>query len=180
MIRIIPLSSDREPLLSPDTVWDGFIGDWAIAGSTDADHPFGLRSRAQLATAVLLCLMTDARVQPDELPDGETNRGWPGDSFDLREDLGEQPIGSKLWLLRRSVASDATALAAQDFAREALQTLIDQRVVSAVEVVGTATPADRRVDLQIVLKDKAGAVSFDGRFGVLWEQNNGMEHPLSV
>lgn len=178
MIRIVPLGNDAEPLLSPDTLWDGVQGDWALAGD-DKTNPGGLRARAELATAVLLCLMTDARVEPDELPPGEQNRGWAGDSFDLRTDLGETPIGSKLWLLRRSTASDATALKAEDYARAALQPLIGQRAVSAVDVVATADPAARRIDLDIVLKDRDGAVVYDRRFGVLWEQLRGLDRPLA-
>lgn len=179
MIRIVPLSAEGEPLFSPDTVWNGVTGDWALAGNDPANNE-GLRARAALATAVLLCLMTDARAAADELPEGETNRGWPGDSFDLREDLGETPIGSKLWLLRRSTASAATALKAEDYAREALQCLVEQRAVSSVTVTATASPADRRIDLQIVLKDRDGGIAYDGRFGVLWEQLRGLDRPLAV
>ncbi|WP_292537046.1 phage GP46 family protein [Mesorhizobium sp.] len=179
MIRIVPLTGDGEPLLSPDTLWDGTSGDWALAGD-DKVNAGGLRAKAALATAVLLCLMTDARVEPDELPAEEQNRGWPGDSFDLRTDLGETAIGSKLWLLRRSTASDATALRAEDYARAALQTLVDQGAVSFVEVTGTALPAERRIDLKILLKDRDGAVVFDRRFGVLWEQLRGLDRPLAV
>ncbi len=179
MIRIVPLSAEGEPLFSPDTVWDGVSGDWALAGN-DTANPQGLRARAPLATATLLCLMTDARVSPDELPEGEANRGWPGDSIDLREDLGETPIGSKLWLLRRSTASAPTALKAEDYAREALQCLVDQRAVSSVAVSSTVKPAERRIDLEIVLKDRDGGIAYDGRFGVLWEQLRGLDHPLAV
>ncbi|PBC09366.1 hypothetical protein CK230_17100 [Mesorhizobium sp. WSM3859] len=153
-------------------------GDWALAGD-DRANPGGLRTKAELATAVLLCLMTDARVEPDELPPEEQNRGWPGDSFDLRTDLGERPIGSKLWLLRRSTASDATAVKAEDYARAALQPLIDQRAVSSADVVATADPAQRRIDLAITLKDRDGAVVYDRRFGVLWEQLRGLDRPLA-
>lgn len=178
MIRIVPLTGEGEPLLSPDTVWGGVSGDWALAGD-DKANAGGLRARAELATSVLLCLMTDARVEPDEVPPEEQNRGWPGDSFDLRTDLGETPIGSKLWLLRRSTATEATALRAEDYARAALQTLVDQRAVSSVEVVATADPAQRRIDLVITLKDREGAVVFDQRFGVLWEQMRGLDRPLA-
>lgn len=191
MIRILPIDAGGEPLLAPDTVWNGVSGDWAIAesapplsgeplaGAPDGNAQ-GLRADAMLATSVLLCLMTDVRVEPDELPDGEANRGWPGDSFDLRDEFGERPMGSKLWLLRRSVANEATAIRAEDYARAALQTLIDQGAVASVDVVATAKPAERRIDLDIVLKDRAGGIILDRRFAVLWEQSRGMEHPLAV
>ena len=177
MIRVVPLDEAAEPLLSPDTIWDGVSGDWTLAGLA-AGNLYGLRAQAGLATAVLLCLMTDARVEPDELPPGEANRGWAGDSFDLREDLGERPIGSKLWLLRRSTASDATARLAGDYARFALQPLIDQGAVASADVTSQAKPAERRIDLSVRLNDRSGAVVFDRRFAVLWEQMRGLDRPL--
>lgn len=179
MIRIIPLNPAGDPLLSPDTIWNGVSGDWALAGDA-ADNPGGLRASAMLATSVLLCLMTDAHAEADELPDGEGNRGWAGDGFDIRDDLGERQIGSKLWLLRRSTASDATAIRAEDYARAALQTLIDQGAVAGVDVKASAKPAERRIDLEITLFDRAGGVVFDRRFAVLWEQARGLQHPLSA
>ena len=179
MIRILPLAGDGEPLLSPDTVWNGVSGDWALAGDALGNRQ-GLRATQALATAVLICLQTDARVEPEELPDGEENRGWPGDSFDLRQDLGEQPIGSKLWLLRRSVANEATAIRAEDYARAALQCLIDQGAVASVEVTAVAKPSQRRLDLGVVLRDRNGGTVFDQRFGVLWEQLRGVDRPLTV
>ena len=178
MIRIVPLAAGAEPLLSPDTVWDGVSGDWSEAGPNEVGNAYGLRARAALASAVLLCLMTDARVEPDELPEGEDNRGWPGDSFDLREDLGERPIGSKLWLLRRETATEATARRAADYARSALQTLVDQGAVATVDVSTTLVPGQHRIDLIITLRDRAGTIVHDGRYGVLWEQLRGLDRPL--
>lgn len=168
MIRIVPIDDDAEPLLSPDTIWDGAAGDWAVGD--EKGNVGGLRAKAALATAVILCLMTDARVEPDELPPEGDNRGWAGDSFDLRTDLGERLIGSKLWLLRRSTANETTAQRAEDYAREALQTLIDQGAVASIDVRATAMPVERRIDLVVILKDRDDAVVFNKRFGVLWEQ----------
>ncbi len=169
-IRIIPLSGETSTQLAPDLVWNGVTGDLAISGS-------GLRSEQQIATAVLICLMTDIRVDADELRDGDINKGWPGDGFDLRG--GETALGSRLWLLRRRTVDDSeTPRLAEDHARDALQTLIDQGVCVRVEAVATADPARNRLDLAIALYGRSGAEIFNQRFGVLWEQLNGVSKPL--
>ena len=169
-IRIIPLAGEASAQLAPDLVWNGVVGDLAISGT-------GLRSEQQIATAVLICLMTDIRVEADELRDGDVNKGWPGDGFDLRGD--ETALGSRLWLLRRRTLDDSEApRLAEDHAREALQTLIDQGVCVRVEAAATANPASGRLDLDIALYGRAGAEIFNQRFGVLWEQLNGVSKPL--
>ena len=61
-MRIVPIREDDEPQLSPDLVWDGVMGDFAIAEADEAGNRGGLRAKAQLETAVLICLMTDVRV----------------------------------------------------------------------------------------------------------------------
>lgn len=178
MIRIVPLASPAEPSLAPDTIWDGIVGDWSIAGGDEDGNRAGLRARAQIATAVLLCLMTDARVEIDELPPESGNRGWAGDSFDLRADLGEAAIGSKLWLLRRSVANARTAQQAEDYARAALQPLIGQGAIATADVTATAMEAARRIDLRIVVADRVGTVLLDRKYQILWDQIRGMDRPL--
>jgi phage gp46-like protein len=171
-MRIIPLTADAEPNLAPDLVWDGLMGDLALAGPDGLRG--GLRARATLETAVLICLMTDARAETAELRDGDVNRGWPGDSFDLAE--GEAPIGSKLWLLRRStVDAVETPRRAEDYARAALQPLIDQDAVARVDVAAEGDPARNRLTLAVTLTDRDGVTLVATRYAVLWDQLNGIE-----
>lgn len=171
-MRIVPLASPAEVNLSPDLVWDGIMGDLALSGG---DEPRGgLRAKAALETAVLICLMTDARAEATELRDGDVNRGWPGDSFDLQD--GEAAIGSKLWLLRRStVDAVETPQRAEDYAREALQPLIDQGAVAAVTVAAEAEPARNRLTLAVTLTNRDGDVVAATRYAVLWDHLNGIE-----
>lgn len=179
-VRIVPLTAPGEPLLVPDIVWDGTRGDYAPAADTEAGNRGGLRARAQLASAVLICLMTDARAEPVELRDGDVNRGWPGDAFDLDAQRGERRIGSKIWLLRRRTVDDIEVpRLAEDYAREALQTLIDQGAVAAVDAAAAAVPAEGRLDLEVTLTDRAGATLHAMKFRVLWEQLHGMDRPLA-
>ena len=174
-MRIIPIADKAEPSLAPDLVWNGIMGDLALAETGETANRGGLRSRAQLETAVVICLMTDARVSEDELRDGDINRGWPGDTFDIDTDAGEAQIGSKLWLLlRRTVDEIIAPKLAEDYAREALQPLIDQGAVAAVSVSATGLPAQNRLDLNVTLTDRFGSIIIAPNYSILWENLNGI------
>lgn len=169
-MRILPIAEPAEPLLLPDMVWDGETGDLAIDLARS-----DLQCAAAIETAVIICLMTDRRVEPSELPEGESNRGWPGDAFDLLP--GEVPLGSKLWLLRRRALTGpdgaSIEILAADYAREALQTLIDQGVAVRAEVSATRDETCNRLDLDVALYGRDGAQIYHRRFDDLWRQIDG-------
>lgn len=162
--------------LSPDILWDGVCGDLSVTPRTDADNPAGLRAQQALATAVLIALQTDRRVETFELPADTANRGWPGDSFDMTD---ETPLGSKLWLLRRRTLTNDVVLLAEDYAREALQPLIDQGAFVSVDVTAKANFAANHLALEIKLFGRDGAQVFHERYAVLWDQLNGIHAPLT-
>lgn len=166
-MRVIALPQPADPILTPDLVWNGTAADLVI-DSVRGDLQMG----HALETAVLICLQTDRRVEPSELPEGEPNRGWPGDAFDLQP--GDVPLGSKLWLLRRRALTEGIELEAEDYAREALQSLIDQGAVVRVDVSAVRTSDRSRLDLDISLYGRDGAVMHQQRFAVLWEQIDGL------
>lgn len=85
-----------------------------------------------LEPAVLYSLFTDAKASDDdELPDGGTDlRGhWADNLLDESE-------GSKLWLLRRRKQTQETLNLAVQYAKEALQWLIDDEHATKVDVTG--------------------------------------------
>lgn len=177
-MRILPLPAAPEASLSPDLVWDGLTGDLAPALPSEAENMGGLRARAAIATAVLIALMTDVRADPTELRDGDVNRGWPGDGFDLRG--YETPLGSKLWLLRRRTVDDVeTPRLAEDYALEALQPLLAQGVAARAAADATADPARNRLILDVALYGRDGVTVYQARYAVLWEQLNGLPDPLA-
>lgn len=114
-------------------------GDWAIvSGDLALDNP--------LRSAVMVSLFTD-RVAPEQpsasdqqvgiTPPGNAansglrgRRGWWGDAF------ADLPIGSRLWQLRRAikVGEKAVLLELEQILREALDWLIDDGVVSKIDV----------------------------------------------
>lgn len=100
-------------------------GDWLAA-------PPGLAADHDLETAVLLSLLTDASAHPDdELPDRSTDRrGWWAN---LNRPEG-YALGSRLWLLTRTVSTDETRQLAEAYTEEALAWLLDADVASRVVV----------------------------------------------
>jgi phage gp46-like protein len=177
LLKIIPVDDAEEPYRAPDLIWDGIVGDLAINPLTHPDAPGDLRAEQGLATQVLIHLMTDARVEQSELRDGDDNRGWFGDSFDVMD--GEQPIGSRLWLLRRSALTDGIEIEAQDYAREALQPLLSQSAVARIDVIATADRSNSRLDLTVTIYGRNGEVAFDQKYALLWRQIDGVDNPLA-
>ncbi|MDI2091632.1 phage GP46 family protein [Commensalibacter oyaizuii] len=107
-------------------------GEWMVAdGDIALDH--GIYS------AVMVSLFSD-RVAPLEPSNNEKNaaigkidgdrRGWWGDA------LRDEPIGSRLWQLRRAVKADkdSVVLSAQDMIYEALLWMVDDGLVNSITV----------------------------------------------
>lgn len=117
--------------------WDIRLG-VADLSMIDSD----LASDRGLETAVLLSLFTDRRAQPDDVPpsgDPNDRRGWWADQFLPVE--GDR-FGSRLWLLARSTRTNETARRCEEYVREALAWMIQDRVVASVDVaVATTTTA---------------------------------------
>jgi phage gp46-like protein len=107
-------------------VWNGDRNgaDWTLLPGGD------LATAPPLVTAVYVSLFTDRRAGPDDvLPPGQTDRrGWWGDLLD------DQPIGSRLWLLRRAKHLPETLRLAQDYIREALAWLIADALVARIDI----------------------------------------------
>lgn len=177
MIRIIPVDEAEEPYRAPDIGWDGVVGDPIVNALTHATAPGDFRSEQGLATQVLICLMTDRRVEESELRDGDSNRGWIGDSFDLGE--GETELGSRLWLLRRSALADGIEQQAEDYAREGLQVMIDQGAIASMDVTATVDKARGQLDLDVALYGRKGELAYRDKYEILWRQIDGVARPLA-
>lgn len=93
-----------------------------------------------LSTALMISLFTDARARGDDpIPAGADRRGWWGDAYNSDPD---DRIGSRLWTLAREKLTAATALRARDIAREALDWLVTDQVVSTLDVDVMLYPPD--------------------------------------
>jgi phage gp46-like protein len=133
-------------------------GDIAISWSQDGSADWTLLAGGHLAeapplaTAVYVSLFTDRRAgDDDKLAPGETDRrGWWGDLLD------DQPIGSRLWLLRRAKHLPETLRLAQDYMREALAWLISDGIAARVEVAA-AWQTTSRIAATITIQRLDGA-----------------------
>ena len=90
-------------------------------------------------SAVIMSLFTDARATADEEPEITARRGYWGD-IDLD---GDESLGSKLWLHRRSKLTNDVANTVRDEAQNALDWLVEDGHVSALTVTVERQPPDR-------------------------------------
>lgn len=125
-----------------------------------------------LETAVLVSLFTDARAAGEELPPGHTdNRGWWGD---IAAQTDGDEYGSKLWLLAREKSLNSVAVRAEEYARQALQWMLDDGVVSGVEVRAEIQGKDR-LGIEIQLRREGGG-DLSLRYAYNW-QSQTLENP---
>lgn len=116
-----------------------------------------------LQTAIIISLFTDRVARADDNTDSDDRRGWWGDSGE------EMSIGSRLWLLRRQKLTTAVAQKAEDYAREALQWLISDGVVSSVEAA-TQIVYPRRLNMVLRYRKPDSDDSAKMQFFWVWEQ----------
>lgn len=165
-----------DPFLLWDSRYDPVAGvaDWALAGNA-AGNTGGLAADAALATAVTLCMFSDAMIPPAHplaylVADGD-RRGWWGDGVDVRADLGEGPLGSLLWVLRRAPLTPAIAQWARTLALQALSPLQRQGAVVRIDATATIMARDALV-LDVAMYGRDGAKVFDRKFDLVWQQLN--------
>jgi phage gp46-like protein len=161
-----------QPELLWDSVWnsEGGFADWAVAQPSEPHNAGGLQAMRPLDTAVIDSLFTNRRCpdgHPLTPPDGDMG-GWWGDAVDVRTDLGEDPLGSLLWLLERSILDPvATPRWAVTFAQDALAGLARQGACARVAVQAYANPPSR-LDLAVQLYGRNGSKIYDRRFNNIW------------
>lgn len=172
--------SAPQPLLLWDSVWQPTEGtaDWELATVDEPLNSGGLRAREALPTAVVLALFTDLRC-PDEHPlrwlAEDDLRGWWGDGVDVRDDIGEAPLGSLLWLLERApLTFEIASLWAPIFINDALAPLLNQGAVVRIEVETLSDELKSRLDAVVRLYGRDGQKIYDQKFGAIWSQIGGV------
>ncbi|WP_334597494.1 phage GP46 family protein [Pseudomonas alvandae] len=100
-----------------------------------------------LIRAVVISLYTWRRADTDDPVDDDQLYGWWGDSYPA---IADDPIGSRLWLLRRVKLSDATQRDAEFYAAEALRWLIDDGHVLDVSISSNRADTNR-LNLGVIL-----------------------------
>lgn len=164
-----------QPQLLWDSVWVPMLGhaDWAVAGADEPLNRGGLQAEQAIATAVVNALFMNVACPPDHplrYLVGDDLMGWWGDGVDLREDLGEAPLGSLLWMLERAPLTTEIVQWADTMCREALAPLIFQGVAARIDVEAVGNELKSRIDLFIAIYSRDGTKTYDNRFEPLWVQ----------
>lgn len=129
-----------------------------------------------LATGIVVALGTNALADlSEELPDPDsTNReGWWGD-LDADTIWNAWPIGSKLWLLRRSAIESVDSRQGSTVARVlayihlALQPFVDRRIASRFNAYAARVTA-QRIDSQIIIYRGPSPV-IEMLYSILWDE----------
>ena len=126
-----------------------------------------------LETSVLISLYTDARASADDNVDDPNDlRGWAGDLLPSNDDN----IGSKLWLLDRSKATQENANKAKQYVQQALNWMIEDGVASKIDVVTSIVGYEetKKLVLNITIykdSDKILGIKFNDIWTAQYELN---------
>ena len=118
----------------------------------------------ELAQAVLISLFSWRKSAADDGVKAPDRQGWWGDTFAVVD--GDR-IGSRLWLLQRQKVLPATLKRAEAYAREALEWLTDDAVVSRVEVTAERGGVDQ-LTLSVVCFKPNDTQALAARFQNVW------------
>ena len=154
-------SSSALQLADLALTWSNTTGD-ADLSLIDSD----LASDRGLQTAVILSLFTDRRAEVDDKPpsgDDRDRRGWWADQFLEVED---DRYGSRLWLLDRAKRTRETELRAKEYVTEALAWMLEDRVVSSIDVTIETTARALLIGVEL---QRPGRDPVSFRFAHTWE-----------
>lgn len=84
-----------------------------------------------LETAITISLFTNRRAEVDDSVDGSDRMGWWADTFN---DIQNDKIGSRLWLLEREKETNSVLNRAREYIEEALLWMTEDGVADRVEV----------------------------------------------
>jgi phage gp46-like protein len=115
-------------------------------------------------TALAMSLFCERRADESEVSVPELRRGWWGN------EVGPEgfEIGSKLWLLYQARKNQETLNKAEDYAREAVQWLVDQGHLKSVDVSASFT--EDGISINIILNRFNGSTG--SKSYQLWENTN--------
>lgn len=154
-MTIYTQAGDIKFYYSTDTVDDAGPAEVRITG-------YDLHRDPGLETTVLISLFSDARArEQDEMPQGFKNRsGWFGSL------VSDVEIGSRLWLLCRSVVDEVTLRHVERYCKDALQWMVDDNMIDDVEAVA-ARESLNQINFSVKITRPDDDVRF--KFFVNWQ-----------
>jgi phage gp46-like protein len=158
--------------LVQDTRWPRYSVsvDWSLLANGALDDT------QALATAVILALGTDRLALPGDIlpnPDSTDRAGWWGD-LDAAELFDGWPIGSRLWLLKRSKIvgpedpEGATVARVEQYVTESIQPFVDLRIATGFDVQATRVGVER-IDTSLFIY-RGPKTPVELRFQMLWQE----------
>jgi phage gp46-like protein len=146
--------------------------DWLLTSMGSLDET------EELATAVKVALATDGLAYVDDqlpgLEDDIDRQGWWGDLLAPNIWPGAWPIGSRLWLLRRSSITDSASRLgsllerAERYTVECLQPFVDNKICSTFEVIASRTTKETIVVNVTIFRGPLTAIQL--QFQALWDE----------
>ena len=115
----------------------------------------------ELAQAVLISLFSWRKSEEDDGIKAPKRQVWWGDTYAT---VAGDRIGSRLWLLQREKILPLTLQRAEAYAKEALQWMIDDRLVERITVNTVQGAEASQVDLRVVLFKRQSERAFDAVF----------------
>ena len=98
-----------------------------------------------LTRSVMISLFSWRRADAEDK--SEEQNGWWGDKYLSRQ--GDQ-IGSKLYLLKRQALTEKTRFLAENYIRQALHWMVEDKVVTSLKVK-TSRPDPEKLVIDIIL-----------------------------
>jgi phage gp46-like protein len=144
--------------------------DWSLLSDGTLDDT------QALASAVIVALGTDRLAAPLDIlpdPDSTDRAGWWGD-LDAQELFDGWPIGTRLWLLKRTKIvgpespEGSTIARVEQYITEALQPFVDLKIVSGFDVEAVRVGIER-IDAYVLLY-RGQKTPVELRFQVLWDE----------
>jgi phage gp46-like protein len=130
-----------------------------------------LESDDGLKTSVVVSLFSDRRAHDDDLlpdPLSSDKRGWWGDL--ASPDVEEDQIGSRLWLLGREKTMVEVLRRAEEYAREALEWLLEDDIAAAIDVTAERINPNDTTKLGLDVKiRKIDGTTEAMEFTIQWE-----------
>lgn len=114
----------------------------------------------ELVQAVLISLFSWRKSEDDDGIKAPKRQGWWGDTF---ASVKGDRIGSRLWLLQREKVLPSVMRRAEEYAKQALQWLIDDHLVEGIEVRAERGGIER-LDLRVVCFKRQSERAFDAVF----------------
>mgnify|MGYP000590465443 CR=1 FL=1 len=118
----------------------------------------------ELAQVVLVSLFSWRKSASDDGVSAPNRQGWWGDTY---ADVAGDRIGSRLWLLDREKVLPPVLRKAEEYVKEALQWLLDDKIVGRVEVTAERYGMDG-ASINVTLYKPDDTQILNARFQDVW------------